>query len=76
MGTLYVVLDETNRAWKAPEHKTKDVHHIFMRLDNMKLTDDEIVANAHALAMLLLTAVRDAHVEPETPKSKLIIHQN
>jgi hypothetical protein len=75
MGTLYVVLDETNRAWKAPPKVTKDVHHIIMRLDSMQLTDEEIVANAQTLAMMLLTAVRDAHVEPEPPKSKLIIKQ-
>ena len=75
MGTLYVVLDETNRAWKPPDQRTKDVHHIIMRLDNMVLTDEEIVANAQTLAMMLLTAVRDAHAEPAPKQSKLIIKQ-
>lgn len=75
MATMYVVLDETNRAWKPPPQVMKNVHYVTMRLDSMELNDQEVADYAQALGMMLLSAVRDAHAEPAPKQSKLIIKQ-
>jgi hypothetical protein len=72
MATMYVVFDETNRAWKPPPQVMKNVHYVTMRLDSMELSDEEVANYAQALGMMLLSAVRDAHVADEKSKSSII----